>query len=184
MAQVAEARSGHEDGWMRDDLQDGCRFPELELSDHAGNLRSLRELVGGDPTLVHFFRGWWCPKEQTFFRNLVRLQDEVEVAYSRIVSISVDDPVVSSAFRAGLGVRWTFLCDTEHRYVDELGLRETTDTLHNPYHPAAFVVGPDMTIHRSWNGYWFWGRPTNEELRLAFREVTRAIRPDWEVPAG
>ena len=24
-----------------------------------------------------------------------------------------------------------------------------------------------------WNGYWYWGRPTNEELRRSFRELTR-----------
>ena len=167
---------------MRDDLRPGANLPDLELPDHAGNVRSLRDLVGGDPTLVHFFRGWWCPKERAFFRKLVRLQDEVEVAYTRIVSVSVDPPDVTSAFRAGLDARWTFLCDVERRYLDDLGLRETTDTLYHPYYPAAFVVGPGLTIHRAWNGYWFWGRPSNEELRLAFRELTRSLRPDWEVP--
>lgn len=91
------------------DLGDGATFPDLELVDHAGNRRRLDELVGGDPTLVHFHRGWWCPKEQAFLRTLVRLQDEAEVAYTRFVSISVDDPAVSAAFRAGLGARWTFL---------------------------------------------------------------------------
>jgi peroxiredoxin len=167
---------------VRSDLRPGGRFPDLELTDHAGNPRNLQQLVGGDPTFVHFFRGWWCPKEQQFLRQLVTLQDEVEVAYTRMISISIDPPEATSAFRAGLGARWTFLCDPERRYVDELELRETTDTKNDPYAPSAFVLGPDRTIHGTWNGYWFWGRPTNEELRLAFREVTRAIRPDWEVP--
>ena len=167
---------------MRDDLGPGGRFPDLELPDHAGNPRRLRELVGGDPTLVHFYRGWWCPKEQQFLRGLVRLQDEVEVAYTRFVSISVDEPLVASAFRAGLGARWTFLCDPERRYLDELELRETTDTKYHPYYPASFLLGPGLDVHAAWNGYWFWGRPTHEELRQGFRAVTRAIRPDWEVP--
>lgn len=165
-----------------DALAVGTTFPDLELADHAGNPRRLADLVGGDPTLVHFHRGWWCPKEQTFLRGLVRLQDEAEVAYTRFVSVSVDPPDVSAAFRAGLGARWTFLCDPEHRHVDALGLRETTDTLHDPYRPASFVLRPDLIVHAAWNGYWFWGRPTGEELRQAFREVTRDIRPDWEVP--
>jgi hypothetical protein len=34
-----------------------------------------------------------------------------------------------------------------------------------------------------YNGYWFWGRPTNEQLRTDLREITRAIRLDWEVPS-
>jgi peroxiredoxin len=167
---------------VRDDLQPGGRFPDLRLADHAGNERSLAELVGGDPTFVHFYRGWWCPKEQQFLRQLVRLQDEAEVAYTRFVSISVDEPAVAAAFRAGLGARWTFLCDPDRRYLDELELRETTDTKYHPYYPASFLLRPGLGVNSTWNGYWFWGRPTNEELRQGFRDVTRAIRPDWEVP--
>jgi peroxiredoxin len=169
---------------MRDDLRPGGTFPDLELHDHGGNLRRLGDLVGGDPTLVHFHRGWWCPKEQQFLRSLARLQDEAEVAYTRFVSISVDGPEVTSAFRAGLGARWTFLCDTERRYLDNLDLRETPDTKNHPYAPTSFVLRPGLEVHAAWNGYWYWGRPTHEELRQAFRTITREIRPDWEVPRG
>jgi peroxiredoxin len=155
---------------------------DLELPDHAGRTRRLSELVGGDPTIVQFYRGWWCPKEQAFFRRLVELQDEAEVAYSGIVSISVDPAATAAAFRAGLGARWTFLSDSERTWLDRLELRETTDTLNNPYLPTVFVVDPDLRIHSRYDGYWFWGRPTTEELRQDLRAVTRAIRPDWEPP--
>jgi peroxiredoxin len=168
---------------MPANLGAGGPFPDLELPDHAGNPRRLSELAAGDPLFLNFYRGFWCPKEQAFFRRLVRLQDEAVVAYTRFVSVSVDPPETLAAFRAGLGARWTFLSDAERRYLGELGLRETTDRVHRPYLPASFLLAPDLTIHRAWNGYWFWGRPTNEELRQGFREVTRAIRPDWEVPA-
>ena len=168
---------------MPEPLEPGRRFPDLELPDHSGNRRRLSELAEGDPLLVNFYRGFWCPKEQAFFRRLVRLQDEAEVAYTRFVSVSVDPPETAAPFRAGLGARWTFLSDTKRRYLAELGLRETTDRVHRPYLPASFLLAPDLTIHQAWNGYWFWGRPTNEELRQGFRAVTRAIRPDWEVPA-
>src|SRR6266545_2681712 len=147
--------------WMRDDLRPGGRFPDLELPDHSGNLRRLAELAAGDPLLLNFYRGFWCPKEQAFFRGLVRLQDEAEVAYTRLVSVSVDPSPELSAFRARLGARWTFLSDSDRTYLDELGLRETTDSLHHPYLPATFTLYPDLTIHSAYNGYWFWGRPTN-----------------------
>lgn len=163
-------------------LAPGTTLPDLELRDHAGRLRRLGELVGGDPLVVQFYRGWWCPKEQEFLKRLVGLQDEAEVAYSGIVSISVDEPTVAAAFRAGAGARWTFLSDHERRYVDLLGLRELADTLNNPYLPAVFVVDPSLRIHSAYNGYWFWGRPTAEELRHDLRAVSRAIRPDWDPP--
>ena len=157
-------------------------FPDLVLSDHAGNQRALSDLVAGDPTIVQTYRGWWCPKEQAFFRKLVALQDEVEVAYTRIVSISIDPPPVTAAFRAGLGARWTFLCDPERVAQQQLGLRETTDTVYNPYVPAVFTLFPDRTVHRTYDGYWFWGRPTLEELRQDMRAITQAVRPDWAAP--
>lgn len=158
----------------------GAAFPDLRLADHAGNERRLSELVADDPCLLVFFRGWWCPKEQAFFRRLTAFQDEVEVAYTRIVAVSVDPPEVQAAFRAGLGARWTFLSDASRRYLDALRLREVTDTVHHPYLPRAFTLTPDLMVHREYDGYWFWGRPTLEELRRDFRELSRAVRPDWE----
>ena len=47
---------------MTIDLSPGRPFPDIELDDHAGNRRRLSELVGGDPAVVQFFRGWWCPE--------------------------------------------------------------------------------------------------------------------------
>jgi peroxiredoxin len=161
---------------------EGQRFPDVELLDHAGNRRRLSDLVAGDPAVLQFYRGWWCPKEQAFFRRLIALQDEAEVAYCRILSVSVDPPPVAAAFRAGLGARWTFLSDPDRIVQEQLRLRETTDTVNDPYVPAVFTLSPDLTVHRAYDGYWFWGRPTMEELRRDMRDITRAIRADWEAP--
>jgi peroxiredoxin len=157
-------------------------FLDFSLLDHARNTRRLSELAADDPVILQFFRGWWCPKEQAFFRKLVALQDEAEVAYCRMISVSVDPPEVSAAFRAGLGARWTFLSDAGRTVQEQLRLRETTDTVNHPYVPAVFTLFPDLTVHRFYDGYWFWGRPTLEELRQDMRHITRAIRPDWQAP--
>jgi peroxiredoxin len=160
----------------------GQPVPDFELLDHAGSRRRLAELVGNDPSVLHFYRGWWCPKEQAFFRRLMHLQEDAEVAYSRILSASVDPPEVSAAFRAGIGARWTFLSDPEREVQAQLGLRETTDTLHDPYVPAVFVISPDLRIRAAYNGYWYWGRPTHEELVKDLRAVSQQLRPDWDAP--
>lgn len=165
---------------MSQDLAAGQRFPDLDLPDHAGNDRRLSQLVAEDPLLLQFYRGWWCPKEQAFFHKLVALQAEAEVAYTRFVSVSVDPPEVQAAFRAGIGARWIFLSDARRSWIDQLGLMETADSAHRPYLPTVFTLGPDLTIHRVYNGYWFWGRPTNEELRRDFRQISQAIRSDWD----
>ena len=162
-------------------LAPGSPFPDLELSDHTGRTRRISELANGDPVVLFASRGWWCPKEQRYLRGLLALQDELEVGYAKIVVVSVDPPEVQAAFRAGLGARFTFLSDAERVYLDALGLRETTDTVHHPYRPAAFTLYPDLRILRSYDGYWYWGRPTAEEIRQDLRTITMRIRPDWSL---
>jgi len=172
--------------WKRAGLQmsrpaAGDQFPDLDLPDHTGRSRLLSEVSGGDPIALFTSRGWWCPKEQRFLRGLVALQDEFEVAYTKIVVVSVDPPDVQSAFRAGLGARFLFLSDAERRWLPRLDLEETTDTVHHPYRPAAFTLFPDLRVHNAYNGYWFWGRPTHEELRQDMRAISQAVRSDWEL---
>ena len=160
------------------------KLPDLSLPDQGGAPRSLSELAGGDPLILHTFRGHWCPKEQRFFRRLVALQDELEVGYARLASLSVDPPEVNAAFRSGLGARWTFLSDADRSAQSRLGLRETTDTVHAPYVPRVFVLLPDLTVAAEYDGYWYWGRPTTGELVRELRAATRRIRPDYDAPTA
>lgn len=163
-------------------LQAGGRFPDVDLPDHTGRRRTLAEIAAGDPLVLVFSRGWWCPKEQRYLRELTALQDEFEVAYTRMVVVSVDAPEVEAAFRAGLGARFTFLSDAERRWIGPLGLQETTDTTHDPYLPTGFTLFPDLTIHAAYHGYWYWGRATMQELRQDMRTISRAIRADFDGP--
>ena len=41
----------------------------LSLS-HTGSLRRLSEPAAGDPLFLNFYRGFWWPKEQAFYRGL------------------------------------------------------------------------------------------------------------------
>ncbi len=159
-------------------------LPDLTLPDQSGAERSLSELAGGDPLILHTFRGHWCPKEQRFFRRLIALQDELEVGYARLVSLSVDAPAVNAAYRNGLGARWTFLSDEERTAQARLALRETTDTVHAPYVPRVFVLLPDLTALAEYDGYWYWGRPTRDELVRDLRDATRRLRSDYDAPAA
>jgi len=117
-------------------------------------------------------------------RQLVKLQDEVEVAYTRMVSVTVDPPEVISAFRGGLGARWTILSDADRVWMERLDLEERTDPANRPYVPMTFTLYPNLTIHEVYGGYWFWGRPTLEELRQDMRKISRAVRADFGYRGG
>jgi hypothetical protein len=50
--------------------------------------------------------------------------------------------------------------------------------------PHTLVLKPGLVVHSIYNGYWFWGRPSVEDLRRDPRAVTRAIRSDWDPSAS
>ena len=161
----------------------GAVLPDVTLPDTDGVPRRLADLPGGDPLLLHTYRGWFCPKERSYFRQvLLPLQEVAEVGYVRMVSVSHEAPQVNAAFRAGLDARWTFLSDVDRTWQAALDLRETTDTVHDPYLPAVFVCDPDLTVRRAYDGYWMWGRPSLAELWADLRDVGRVLRPDWTAP--
>ena len=47
--------------------------------------------------------------------------------------------------------------------------------------PHVIVVEPGLVIFKIYNGYWFFGRPTIEELRQDLRAVLKKCRPDWDI---
>ena len=49
--------------------------------------------------------------------------------------------------------------------------------------PYTLVLGPGLQIHSVYNGYWYWGRPSNKDLRRDLRELTLQSRPDWDITA-
>jgi hypothetical protein len=49
--------------------------------------------------------------------------------------------------------------------------------------PYTLVLEPGLRIFKIYNGYWYWGRPSVEDLRRDLRELFRKIRPDWDLSA-
>lgn len=165
---------------MRADLVPGNRFPDIELPEHTGRKLALSRISARQPVVLAFVRGWWCPKEQVRVRNLVSLQDEIQREYGRIAVVTVDEPYVNGAFRAGIGADLPFLSDEDRSLAEELDLLELTDELHRPYLPFTFLLDSSLVIRNVWCGFWFWGNPTSEELRQGLREITRGEQPTFD----
>ena len=166
---------------MKDHIRPGAKFPDYELPDHTGTRRKLSELQGNDPMILVLSRGAFCPKDRQQHRLLVELEPEIRVAYTKIVTISTDGLLELNEMRAGVGAHWPFLSDVGRKIQKDLDVAEYTDPQHNPMVPHTFLLEPGLVIHSMYNGYWYWGRPTHEELRRDLREISIAIRPDWEL---
>lgn len=165
---------------MRADLVPGRPFPDLRLPEHTGSELSLSGIADGRPLVLNFVRGWWCPKEQVRLRTLVTMQEVIQREYGRIAVVTVDEPYVNGAFRAGLGADFPFLSDEDRSAARDLDLLELPDSKHLPYLPFTFVLDSRLRIHSTWCGFWTFGNPTPEELRRALRAIVRAEQPTFD----
>ncbi len=166
---------------MRADIKTGATLPDYELPDHLGRRRRLSDLQGSDPMVLVLARGMFCPKDHRQHLNLVRMWPEFRLAYTKLVTVSTDGAMETYEFREQVGATWPFLSDPERVIQKDLDIAEYTDPTHDPMVPHTFVLAPGLKVHAVYNGYWFWGRPSNEDLRRDLREVTRTCRPDWDL---
>src|SRR5438094_10621435 len=168
---------------MRPDIVPGAVFPDYELTDHTGKRRKLSELQEQDPMVLVLSRGSFCLKDRRQHEGLLLLHREMEVGYCRLVTISTDNLLETNEFRSDVGAHWPFLSDSGRKVQKDLDIAEYTDPHHNPMVPHTLVLEPGLRIYKIYNGYWFWGRPSPEDLWQDLREVTRKIRPDWDLSA-
>jgi peroxiredoxin len=166
---------------MRSDIVPGAVFPDYQLSDHTARRRKLSELQGQDPMVLVLSRGSFCPKDRRQHEGLVQLHRELEVGYCRLVTISTDNITETNEYRTGVGAHWPFLSDPGRKVQKDLDIAEYTDPVHNPMIPHTIVLEPGLTIYKIYMGYWFFCRPTIEELRQDLRAVIKKCRPDWDI---
>ena len=169
---------------MRADIAPGGIFPDYELTDHTKTRRSLSELQHDDPLVLVLARGHYCPKDHQQHLELAAAYPKITVAYTQIVTISTDNILETREFRASVGAQWTFLSDAGRKLQKDLDIQEYTDPHHDPMVPHTLVLKPGLVIHSLYNGYWFWGRPSIDELWRDLREAAREIRPDWDLSAS
>jgi peroxiredoxin len=170
-------------GGMRADIVPGSRFPDYELPDHESVLRKLSEIQGDDPLILTLARGHYCPKEHRQHLELAQHFPEIAVAYTQVATISTDDHHTSQEFRASVGAQWPFLSDPDRGVQTDLDIQEYTDPDNDPMIPHTLVLKPGLVVHRIYNGYWFWGRPSFYDLWRDLREVSAEVRPDWDLAA-
>jgi hypothetical protein len=87
----------------------------------------------------------------------------------------------TNEYRSGIGAHWTFLSDPGRKVQNDLDIAEYTDAEHSPMIPHVIVFEPGLVIFEICNGYWFFGRPTNEEPRQDLRAVLKKCRPVCDI---
>ena len=162
---------------IRSDITPGGTFPDYELPDQDRVTRKLSEIQGEDPLILTLARGNYCPKEHQQHLELAANYPKIAVSYTKVATISTDTHHSSQEFRASIGAQWPFLEDPDRIVQKDLDIQEYTDTEHDPMIPHTLVLKPGLVIHRIYNGYWFWGRPSFVDLSHDLREVSERDPP-------
>lgn len=166
---------------MRSDIKPGAKFPDYVLPDHTKVPRRLSDLQSDQTMVVVLTRGAFCPKDRWHHRELVRFYPQLVVGFTHIVTITTDDWHTANNMRQQLDAPWPFLLDEERQVQRDLDIKEYTDTEHDIMIPHTLVLKPDLIVHKVYNGYYYWGRPSMAELHADLREVTREVREDWDI---
>ncbi len=173
---------------MTTTLKLGDKFPDFTLPNHCNELTQLSQLTkpslldqhlgffDGYPLILVFYRGFFCPRDQQQMRQFIHFQDELRVNFCQLVCVSADSPIVQAAFRAGLGAQWTFLSDEKREVIKQINILDETEGEYAfRAQPYTFVLRPDLTIYKIYNGWFFVGRPTVEELRRDLRAIMETL---------
>src|ERR1700759_2716622 len=168
---------------MRSDISPGATFPDYELPDHENVPRKLSEIQGDDPLILTLARGNYCPKEHQQHLELAANYPKIAVAYTTIATLSTDTHHSSQVFRASTGAQWPVRSDPERTVQKDLDIQEYPDPENDPMIPDTLVLKPGLGVHRIYNGYWVWGRPSFYDLWHDLRNLSAEIRPDWDLAA-
>ena len=166
---------------MSKGLEPGLTFPDVTLPDETGTRHRLSTLQGEDAMVLHLSRGEHCPRERMHHRELLRFHEWCSVGFTQLVSILPNTLHDTYKLKISTGANWTFLADEEIQLRDLLAIDEYTDTHHdNAVVPHTLILSPGLTIEKVYVGYWFWGRPSNEQLWADLGELLQRTKADFD----
>jgi peroxiredoxin len=169
---------------MSRNLEPGTTIPDFELPDEDGRMHRLSELQGDDVLVLHLGRGEHCPRERMHQRELLRFHEWCSVALTQLVTVLPNTQHDVFRVKIGAGAHWPFLADEELQVQRHFDINEYTDTHHeNACVPHTLILSPGLRLEKVYVGYWFWGRPSPEQLWVDLQELLRRTKPDFDPTA-
>jgi peroxiredoxin len=165
---------------MSKGLDVGAVLPDFELPDENGTTWRLSQLQGADAMVLQLGRGEHCPRERAHHRELLALQELLPVAFTTLVTVLPNDLHDTYKMKIATGAWWTFLSDGDLDVQRALQIDEYTDAHHAATVPHTLVLAPGLVVDRVYCGYWFWGRPSADQLWQDLRDLFRRTKGDFD----
>jgi peroxiredoxin len=161
-------------------LDPGTVLPDFALPDQDGVKRMLSELQGDGAMVLSLGRGEHCPRERQHQRELIPFHRWCAVGFTTLVTVLPNDLHDVFRLRASTGAYWTYLSDGDLEVQRALEIDEYTDDHHAATVPHTLVLAPGLVIDKVYVGYWFWGRPSPEQLWSDLADLHRRTKPDFD----
>lgn len=140
--------------------QPGAAAPEVTVKAPDGEARTLREWTGGEPSVVVFYRGGWCPYCTKHLSALAEIDDDLKQMGLRLLAISADRPEKLREKPEYAELSYDLLSDHSMEAAEKFGIAFEVDagilkkyeeygidleeasgeTHHRLPHPAVFVI--------------------------------------------
>jgi len=152
--------------------------PDFTLEDMQGNQVTLSAAKGKAPTVLVFYRGYWCPfcaHQLSELRSLLKANEPV-----RFLAISVDDhektkQLMEKIAADGNGpVNYTMLSDPGHKIIDAYGLHDPAYDGKRFYgipNPAVYVIDKNGRVAWAKVESDYKVRPSNADIRAALESL-------------
>ena len=156
----------------------GEQAPDFTLEEINGSAVTLSSARGKMPTVLVFFRGYWCPfcaRQLAELRSLLKPNEQV-----RLLAISVDDHEKSKQLVEKIAadqkgqVTYALLSDPGHKVIDAYGLHDPAydgKRFDGIPHPAVYVIDKNGRVAWVKVESDYKVRPSNEDIRAALASL-------------
>jgi peroxiredoxin len=126
-------------------LENGQRFPSLQLPKVGGGTVTLPDDLAGDFGVVLVYRGSWCPYCNAQLASFSRAHAALEQAGARVVALSVDDEPTSTALADKLRLTFPLAHSADADLVSKtIGSYVNDEPRY--LQSTGFVLAPDGTV--------------------------------------
>ena len=156
----------------------GEQAPDFTLEDIQGTQVTLSATHGKMPTVLVFYRGYWCPfcaRQLSELRSLLKADEQV-----RMLAVSVDDrektkQLIDKIAADGNGpVNYTMLSDPGHKVIDAYGLHDPAydgTKFDGIPHPTVYVIDKNGRVAWAKVETDYKVRPSNADIRAALEAL-------------
>jgi peroxiredoxin len=100
----------------------GDPMPPFHLTDEAGHLVTLEQLLAAGPVAVTFHRGHWCPYCRININALARAHEDIRSEGGQIVAIMPERQKYAMELKSNANVPFPILTDMDNGYALSLNL--------------------------------------------------------------